>query len=729
MPTTVNGIGTRYVGTRNLIVRNDVCRHCKRPSVLSSYDTRLWFVVIFIPVIPLRRKRIIDSCPLCGLHVAVDADSYERTRQERIAEVLARFRDTPSTESALEGHASLLAFHDRERAADLRRSALAKFPGQADLLAGLAAQLEEVSARDDAAPLHEALLRIMPDLPSARAGVAAKKMAEGRLDDARSLLSYLEVSGAGRKYSLEPLKTLAGRYQELGRHSEALKISETLLREDPALGQDRSFRSLVQNSEKSQGTSESMLPRRKHSLRGLFGMGGGTGYSRWQTRTALFGSLTLLAAAGLLISNEYFRRNRSIHVANATGQQIQAQVDDGQPLTLNDLGRLVVSEGHHRVKLTGPVDETHEVDVQTRYLDRWLNKPVWVLNPGKEAVLEASTVYYALNARPPDQKLIVGQSFLFRPHVDYAFEPPPDHIKVKNKSTELTKSSLQVQRGQDVQAFDVTLENDRAEALAFAERRLHRSPEQGELLKSYLDAATAADLPRMQAFLKSGLGRRPVVMAWHRAYQAFSEFAGHEGELVALYDRFLTAEPANGSLLFLRGRIEPNWDQRDRLNRRSSEADPGLPWPWLALGMQAEAGAHWDEALRSFRKAQELKIPPDQISTVLQTARLGAGDAKGLAAELKAYLSSHPFEVGTILSLAEALAASGEPEKIEPEITGWHNLVINTIPAEIAAQVRALGLYYAGKLQACAIAAAVPALKSSSLQVQLGCQGSRNRRR
>ncbi len=719
MPTTINGIGTRYVGKSNPSVRTDTCRHCDRVSVLSSYDTRLWFVIGFIPVIPLGRKRIVDSCASCGLHVAIKADAYEHIRQDRMAEALTRFRGSPSAESALAGHATMLAFQDSEKAAWLRRDALARFPNQVELLSGLAYQLDEIKEHAEAAPLHEALLRITPDLPSARAGVARKKMAEGRLDDARSLLSFLEVAGAGRKHSLDPLKALATHYQEMGRHSEALRISETLLREDPAMAQDRSFRSLVTKSEGAQGSSQSILPRRKHSLLALFGVGGGTGYARWQTRTALFGTLTLFAAAGLLISNEYFRRNRSIHVANATGEQILAQVDEAHPLTLNDLGRLVVIEGHHRVKLTGPVDETHEVDVQTRYVDRWLNKPVWVLNPGKEAVLEESTIHYALNARPPDQRLIVGQSFLFRPHVDYAFEPPPESLKVKGKSKELTKSSLQLLRGQDVRAFDVTVENDRATALAFAENRLRRAPQHGELLKSYLDAATAADLARMQAFLKTGLDRRPVLVPWHRAYQSFSEFDGHEDDLVALYDQFLIAEPANGSLLYLRGRIEPDWDRRDRLFRRASEANPRLPWPWLALGMQAETGAHWDEAVRSLRKAQELKIPRDQVSTGLQTARLGTGDAKGLATDLKAYLSSHPFEVGAILSLAEALAAAGEPDKIEREVTGWHNRVASTMPPEIPVQVRAVCLYYAGKLQDCADrCAAVPALKSGALRVQ-----------
>lgn len=63
MPTTVNGVGTHYYGRKNRAARISVCRACGRQGMLESYDTRLWFVIVFIPIIPLGRKRIIDQCP------------------------------------------------------------------------------------------------------------------------------------------------------------------------------------------------------------------------------------------------------------------------------------------------------------------------------------------------------------------------------------------------------------------------------------------------------------------------------------------------------------------------------------------------------------------------------------------------------------------------------------------------------------------------------------------
>ena len=81
MPSTYNGIGTHYYGKTNIQKRPGPCPHCHRAVELTSYDTRLWFVVVFIPIIPIRRKRIIDYCPACTRHFAADLEKWETAKQ------------------------------------------------------------------------------------------------------------------------------------------------------------------------------------------------------------------------------------------------------------------------------------------------------------------------------------------------------------------------------------------------------------------------------------------------------------------------------------------------------------------------------------------------------------------------------------------------------------------------------------------------------------------------
>ena len=421
----------------------------------------------------------------------------------------------------------------------------------------------------------------------------------------------------------------------------ALRLSEHLIREKPSLGQQPEFRNFVIKSEKFQGGIESILPRRSRSLLGLFGIGDRTGYTRRQIRVAVCGSAILLATAGLVLSNEYFRRNRSIFVLNACGQDVEVQIDDDPPRSISGLGRVVTGEGHHRIKLTGAVQETHEVDLHTRYIDRWFKKPVWVLNPGKEAIVLESTIYYAAKPRPHDRRYIAGESFLYRADVDYPFEPPPDKLKVNSDRNEVAKTSLQWQRGEEVRVFEELVAQDRSAAFAFAERRVRQLPDRKDLLEAFLAMAKPAELPQIEAFLKSGLERRPVLIPWHCAFQTLAEYEGKDADVLALYERLERAEPGNGSLLYLRGRLEPDWEKQESYYRRASQADARLPWPHMALAARAEAGARWKEALLCLHKAQELRLDPELISDALQTARLGSGDALALAGRT-ASPSRHP---------------------------------------------------------------------------------------
>ena len=172
MPSTINGIGTRYVSKSNLNAREAACSVCNRNCTLNSYDTRLWFVVLFIPVIPLKRKRIIDMCSLCEYHYAVDADEWEMSKQLNVSGALEKFREQSSVEAALEVHGNLCGFQQFKEATEFREAAIQEFPEDADLLAGFAIQMDSFGQVDDATEFYQQAYDLRPDLPEARLGVA-----------------------------------------------------------------------------------------------------------------------------------------------------------------------------------------------------------------------------------------------------------------------------------------------------------------------------------------------------------------------------------------------------------------------------------------------------------------------------------------------------------------------------------------------------------------------------
>jgi tetratricopeptide (TPR) repeat protein len=271
----------------------------------------------------------------------------------------------------------------------------------------------------------------------------------------------------------------------------------------------------------------------------------------------------------------------------------------------------------------------------------------------------------------------------------------------------------------DAAVFQSTVDSNRAAALAFAERRLRRQPGQRDLLLNYVSEAQPAEWPHLEEFLKAGLKHRPVVVEWHRIYQSVAERNGHEGELAALYDGFLKADPANGALLYLRGRFEPEVEQRAEYYERAMQADPRLPWPWYGMGAQAGAAGQWADSLRYLQKAVELQIDEQQVRWPLHTARLGAGDAAGLVRDYRARLASNPLDLDAAVLLLEALTVSGQGKAVASELANWENKVPLAYRNQVVATVRAGSLYMLGRFADCdkACRASTP-LQTSAMRVQ-----------
>jgi tetratricopeptide (TPR) repeat protein len=704
MPSTVNGIGTHYYGRKNVTVRSAQCKSCQRVGNLESYDTRLFFVVVFIPVIPLGRKRIIDHCRACTRHYALSADQYEQSKQLNTSGSLEKFRRQPSPDAAIEAHGQLLGFHEMEQAAEFRKSALKRYPDHAGLRSAMASQLQEMSIYDECAKLYQAAYDLDPDLPDARVGVAFRKMSEGKLDEAQELLGFLEEPGASRQYSLQPIDILSGNLQKAGRHEESMRIARVLLRELPALENIRTFRKSVRKSEKALGVSESILPKRGFSVSELF-RSEGSPYAPWQRYLAIGTVATILILGGLAANNEYIRRHRTLHILNATGEPSQVQVDDLAPVTVSGRGEITVPEGSHIVKVTGPVNEAYKVGINSGYLDRWLQKPAWVVNVGGEAVLEELTHIYSANpAQGGSRRLLVGETVFHRPNVDCIFTAPPSTLKLKNNTDQVTMTELSWAQLRDVEAFLDTIDVNHGAAMTFAAKRLRRGVRERGLLDNYLARSTEAERPAVEELLKSDLDRRPVDIAWHRAYQSIAEFNKHEAELIPRYDQYLAANPKDAAFLYLRGRIDPNWDKQASYYERAIAADPKLSWPWMALAVRAASEGRWDDCLGAARKADELGLvdQKEMLADLVHKARMANGEAEALVTEYRVTSSpNEPPDAAKLLFLIDALSASGKASEIDAALNAWLMRIPPQFQGQAAPFLRAPALYYAGKLEAC----------------------------
>ncbi|MCY2966158.1 MAG: hypothetical protein NT069_21430, partial [Planctomycetota bacterium] len=365
MPTTVNGIGTSYYGKKDTASRQGTCQHCGAYVKLETYTTRLWFVIIFIPVIPLKRVRLLDFCPRCNRHWVVKPEEYEMSRQLAVSGAMEKYRAEPSVDAACALHAQFLNFYMHNEADKFRESAIQAHPDNVDLLQWLAAHLDQMGRTADSTPLYEKAHALQPEIPEVRFHLAWRRIGLSRLDEAYELLDYLRLPGAGQHHNVGLLETLAESYQKAGNHERVLELCGHLLRERPTIGDQHTFRKLVAKSERAVQPEKSLLPEQAFSVRGLFDGKSGRN-PPWVARTAFWGSVALLFTFQRLrghrqrldrrwsrgTSQPGFARSHSTVRGNASNQPQRSGDAD-----LRD---------HPPVRLLDPLDLQSSVDLQHR---------------------------------------------------------------------------------------------------------------------------------------------------------------------------------------------------------------------------------------------------------------------------------------------------------------------------------------------------------------------------
>jgi len=242
---TINGIGTTYYGKKNPTQRRAICTSCGREATLLSYDTRHWFVIIYIPIIPLGKKHIIDECSLCNRHQVIALDQWKAVSKEAVTDAIRTYQSSPSVQSAIQSHGALATFGEMAAADLVREEASEAFPEIADMRFAFGAQLEAFGRVDVARKEFEAAVEIDPDHQYACGALANYWIGDGKLSEAEKLVSFAMQPGIKAHPQLQTVDLLMQAYQKQGDHESALRCGQQLLNEVPAMATYDEFRSRV----------------------------------------------------------------------------------------------------------------------------------------------------------------------------------------------------------------------------------------------------------------------------------------------------------------------------------------------------------------------------------------------------------------------------------------------------------------------------------------------------
>lgn len=649
MPSTINGIGTHYYGKRNREKNAGVCEQCQRQVELENYETRLWFCVIFVPVIPLGRKQILNHCPACTMHQAVPYADWDNLRKEAIGESADELRSNQDDpEAGLKMLGTLAAFHKTDEATKLARMMRDQHEDHALVQFSVGGWLEQQGHGEEATACFERAWKLEPDTPEYRRAWGMTLAEQGNLGEARELLTLFEqpeTLDAGTIYFL------ANHCQKFGDHKQALELYSRLLEVAPALGKDKDFRKAVRESENAIGGEESILPRRSIFSSKAF----------WWTAAAC------LLIGGVAVASFAIASNRTVHILNGAAVPISVAIDGEAPVAIGPLSRATMQlpEAAHAWKLTEPEALAGEgqFELKTGFFARLFESPVFVLDPGRTAVTVYEHAVYAEVAENAQHssRVHVGQPFLIFDDIDLAFEPFPDEIRGERSDMERTRvDAILFEPSQVIGA----VQNDMTAQQQFdlCEQHLRAQPSNEDLLEIYgFFAFKQNAIQRVHDFLQSRIEERPIEISWHRMYQSTASTIGRDDELFAEYDRLLDDDPEDSALLYLRGRIEPDSRLAGDLYDRAIAADSTNAFPLMAKAHRAVSLAEFEEARDASNRALELR-QDHNTERVRFWARVALKDFDVVEKESRAALAEAPlnatahFRLLTVLAVQERVA-------------------------------------------------------------------------
>lgn len=692
MPYTVNGIGTTYCGTWNRQVQDGVCESCHRRGKLVSYETWHCICVIFIPIIPLGKKQILNYCPSCSRHRVMPYREWIKVRDKAINETASELSESPDDpDKAMGMHATLAAFQKHDEATQFAELIEQKFADIPRVQFYLAAWYERIGRSVVANRLFLRAFELAPDDLNIRRAALLTFVEQGDVDQAKSLIQpFLPGS---ENFDIGIFYSLATGFQKLGRHQEAVQTLRMLLDAAPGLKTDKTFRKALAVSEKALGVEQLTIPAEPFYRSGAF--------------VAVMIGAAVVAVA--LLWNEFIAMNRRVTIVNGLKTPITVAVDGKAGVQVPAAGQtdVTLGEGSHAAEVTVPANQFPKVafDFSTSWWERFIRRPVFIVDPTKSAAVvweEATYVPRGEHAPQGRHELRLGEPLTVQKHVDYRFTEFPESITLDKKSGTVVKSRIAVlhedvldlvQHGQVLGASPTTM-------LPFIQTHLQQSPERDDLLPMYTylcmqlhKATECCD------FLSKRLEDRPVRVGWHRIYQSMltqgvppEEARKKHDELKRKYSELVEHEPDDASLLYLRGRLEGHGRNSWPYFEKSLALMPQHPYALYASGHSRLVNGDFDQARDLIGKAVEARPDDAQFKHNLVQAQFAAEDFPAMEKDARDELGRTPLSPTAMEKLLKVLVASNRAEEADRELAKYSETFQRIVPAQFNSLVQPLRL-------------------------------------
>jgi hypothetical protein len=666
MPSVHNGIGTWYYGRNNIHRRVNFCSHCNRVGKLESYDTTLYFVVFFIPVIPLGGKRVLEACPSCKKHHVLSLSNWKQNKERAVAEASELLAANPTAPVALQKAVEVSVAYQDEAALDEAAAAVAAAPTvTAPLLLNISDAFSYFSRWSEAEQACRAALE-RERSPAAERKLALILLKQGNPASAEPLLQCIWKEKD--KANIGMVDLLIQGYQSQGMHAQALTVMDACEQAFPELSRDKSFQSRRKISTKHEATGKKVASAFL-SESGKVGASEGS----WTSRLPkiVFPVLLVAAVCAYFSVALWQGTHRKVFLVNGTNKAYAASVNGVEyQLLPNQATPISIAEGDVQVKVLDPrfPAEPLVCHIETPFLSRPVSSKTYVINPDQAALVVWQETEYVPQGKPhPEQRTALHVAKLLHEfeHINYEFAEFPATLKVKEHEKAVrTRVGLATGRS-SADRFQLAMQKlQPSEQLAYARRYVALDPDDDYALTWLVNM-----LPPEEALtlLRPGLKERPIKVEWHRLYQALMEENHPDQDLVEQYTALARELNRSPDALYLLARLKEGNEAEKLLQEAISSAAPSTR-ALSSLGFRKLATGQFGEAVAILSKASPMVSPDSRENLIYLSALRATGDHDKLASRLQQLEQAPRFYWLAKAYLVQDQAARGDTRGVRQTI-------------------------------------------------------------
>ena len=650
MPYTVNGIGTHYYGSRNRSPRLGTCGSCRRDVTLSSYDTREWFCVLFVPLIPLRAFRVIDYCSSCSRHHRLSLADYNAQLDEATRPLREAVLRTPGDAAA---HAelvrTLIGYQRHNEAAQAVDAALARHRDDVDLniLGGVLAF--EAADWTRALTFYGRATRLAPDNASAAYSYG---WLLNRMQQPEKAIAALQRATSDANNRIPALYIMAKAQMQLSRWQDAMQTLQQLASHDAQAARDKSVLRLLGDCKKQLGYELTPAERKASRRWWPFGsrkmadppkLAGQPVLVRPVLKWAGI-ALAVVIAISLGIVAWDTMTNIPVYFDNGLKRPVNVELDGRTFYLGNDRDvKQTVKEGRHTVIVRDAKSST-EIERETFTVERlgpidaMTEDRFFVYNVSGARVYRRAVVGYAKNESDQtyEEEYIALQRFFEQRNVDYPFADPPKEVEASSTSSKIHKVAFKPAREIDLSNYalyrlgqgkndEARKAIDHAVALTPCDTRTRRLQLAIDGAAATPDAAVAVAREWMKSCEADDLEAQ-------RAYQDLFITRGLTEQMRTEYAAKVAADPASAKAHYLNGRVQRDSAAALAEYNEAIRRDPKLLWPRVAVAHAYAMDGRYTEAMEQY--TQTLGMPgrdPEVIMYYAFAAVAGGATEEAIA--------------------------------------------------------------------------------------------------